>query len=145
MIGRGHSATYLRLLAVQLLAAGVTDNAFVTGNLIPVYADATGMVIQVLHEETDDVKAGDLLIRLDEQRARAALGVAEGELGRVVREVGGLFKLGCKCATKLLLARLCSTRRATTSSVTDRRSRAVRHPNKFCKMPRTRWRLSKPT
>src|ERR1700730_1277341 len=54
----------------------VTDNAFVTGNLIPVYADATGIVAEVLHEETEDVKKGDLLIRLDAQRARAALGDA---------------------------------------------------------------------
>jgi len=84
----------------------VTDNAFVTGNLIPVYADATGLVTQVLHEETDDVKAGDLLIRLDEQRARAALGVAEGELGRVVREVGGLF------ATRLQMCHKIASRSA---------------------------------
>jgi membrane fusion protein (multidrug efflux system) len=69
----------------------VTDNAFVTGNLIPVYADTTGIVVQVLHEETEDVKKGDLLMRLDEQRARAALGEAEGELGRAVRAVGALF------------------------------------------------------
>ncbi len=69
----------------------VTDNAFVTGNLIPVYADTTGIVAQVLYEETEDVKKGDLLIRLDEQRARATLGEAEGELGRAVRAVGALF------------------------------------------------------
>jgi membrane fusion protein, multidrug efflux system len=69
----------------------VTDNAFVTGNLIPVYADATGFVAQVLHEETQNVRKGDLLIRLDEQRAVAVLGEAEGELGRAVRAVGALF------------------------------------------------------
>ncbi len=69
----------------------VTDNAFITGNLIPVYADTTGIVAQVLHEETEDVKKGDLLIRLDEQRALATLGEAEGELGRAVRAVGALF------------------------------------------------------
>ncbi|MBI3274526.1 MAG: HlyD family secretion protein, partial [Methylocystis sp.] len=69
----------------------VTDNAFVNGNLIPVHADATGMVTRVLKEETEYVKKGDLLIRLDEQRARAALGQAEGELGRAVRAVGALF------------------------------------------------------
>jgi membrane fusion protein, multidrug efflux system len=69
----------------------VTDNAFVTGNLIPVYADATGFVAQVFYEETQNVKKGDLLIRLDEQRAAAALGQAEGELGRAVRAVGALF------------------------------------------------------
>jgi membrane fusion protein, multidrug efflux system len=39
----------------------VTDNAFVTGNLIPVHADATGVVVEVLSEETQYVKRGDCL------------------------------------------------------------------------------------
>ncbi|WP_156303157.1 biotin/lipoyl-binding protein, partial [Methylogaea oryzae] len=66
------------LLAAALAYAGywwlhgrhrlVTDNAFVTGNLIPVEADATGVVTQVLTEETRYVNKGDLLIRLDEHR-----------------------------------------------------------------------------
>lgn len=68
-----------------------TDNAFVTGNIIPVQSDATGVVAQVLAEETQMVNKGDVLIRLDAQRARAALGVAEAELGRAVRAVGALF------------------------------------------------------
>src|ERR1700731_5047361 len=80
----------------------VTDNAFVTGNLIPVYADATGIVAEVLHEETEDVKKGDLLIRLDAQRARAALGEAEGELGRAVRAVGALFATRQQMCQKIL-------------------------------------------
>jgi len=68
-----------------------TDNAFVTGNVIPVQADATGVVAQVLAEETQLVRKGDILLRLDAQRARAALGQAEAELGRAVRNVGALF------------------------------------------------------
>ncbi|MGB6324743.1 MAG: efflux RND transporter periplasmic adaptor subunit, partial [Methylocella sp.] len=80
----------------------VTDNAFVTGNLIPVYADATGIVVQVLYEETEDVKKGDLLIRLDAQRARAALGEAEGELGRAVRTVGALFAARQQACQRIL-------------------------------------------
>ncbi|QGM96050.1 HlyD family efflux transporter periplasmic adaptor subunit [Methylocystis parvus] len=68
-----------------------TDNAFVTGNIIPVQSDATGVVAQVLAEETQLVKKGDVLVRLDAQRARAALGQAEAELGRAVRNVGALF------------------------------------------------------
>src|ERR1700730_3988832 len=68
-----------------------TDNAFVTGNLIPVYADATGMVTQVYYEETERRNGGDLLIRLAAQRAAAALGQARGELARAVRTVGALF------------------------------------------------------
>ncbi|WP_363351485.1 HlyD family efflux transporter periplasmic adaptor subunit [Methylocystis echinoides] len=68
-----------------------TDNAFVSGNIIPVQADATGVVAKVLAEETQLVKNGDVLIQLDEQRARAALGQAEAELARAVRNVGALF------------------------------------------------------
>ncbi|PPD45817.1 MAG: secretion protein HlyD [Methylocystis sp.] len=68
-----------------------TDNAFVTGNIIPVQSDATGVVAQVLAEETQLVKAGEVLVKLDAQRAGAALGQAEGELGRAVRTVGALF------------------------------------------------------
>jgi membrane fusion protein, multidrug efflux system len=80
----------------------VTDNAFVTGNLIPVYADATGFVAQVYYEETQDVKKGDLVIRLDAQRAAAALGQAEGELGRAVRTVGALFAARRQACQRIL-------------------------------------------
>jgi membrane fusion protein (multidrug efflux system) len=68
-----------------------TDNAFVVGNIIPVDADATGVVAEVLVEETNKVKAGDLLVRLDEQRAKAALDQSGAELARAVRAVGGQF------------------------------------------------------
>jgi membrane fusion protein (multidrug efflux system) len=80
----------------------VTDNAFVTGNLIPVYADATGMVAEVFAEETQNVKRGDLLLRLDGQRAEAALGLAAGELGRSVRTVGALFATRQQMCQKIL-------------------------------------------
>jgi membrane fusion protein (multidrug efflux system) len=79
-----------------------TDNAFVTGNLIPVYADATGMVTQVYYEETEHVNGGDLLIRLDAQRAAAALGQARGELARAVRTVGALFAARRQACQKVL-------------------------------------------
>jgi len=79
----------------------VTDNAFVTGNLIPVEADATGVVTQVLAEETQHVNKGDVLVRLDEHRAQAALGQIGGELGRAVRGVGGLFATRQQLCQKL--------------------------------------------
>jgi membrane fusion protein (multidrug efflux system) len=68
-----------------------TDNAFVTGNILPVNADATGVVASVLVEETQLVKKGEVLVRLDAQRARASLAQAEADLGRAVRTVGALF------------------------------------------------------
>lgn len=68
-----------------------TDNAFVTGNILPVNSDATGVVAAVLVEETQLVKKGEVLVRLDAQRARASLAQAEADLGRAVCTVGALF------------------------------------------------------
>lgn len=78
-----------------------TDNAFVAGNLIPVEADATGIVTQVLAEETQFVNKGDLLVRLDEHRAHAVLGQSEGDLGWTVRKIGALFATRQQLCQKL--------------------------------------------
>ena len=103
---RARRLIFLSLVALLALAAGLyflirwnthdrfyvtTDNAFVVGNIIPVQADATGVVVEVLVEESNKVKAGDLLVRLDEQRAKAALDQSAAELARAVRVVGGQF------------------------------------------------------
>lgn len=68
-----------------------TDNAYVTGNLVPVAAQASGIVTQVLFEETQFVNRGDIMIRLDEHEAYAALGRARGRLGETVRRINSLF------------------------------------------------------
>lgn len=68
-----------------------TDNAYVTGNLIPVNAQASGIVTHVLAEETQFVNKGDVLIRLDQHEAAAALGRARGRLGETVRRIHALF------------------------------------------------------
>lgn len=96
----------LLLVALALAAAGAaygwhwwthdrfwvrTDNAYVTGNLIPVAAQASGIVTQVLAEETQFVNRGDVLVRLDEHEAYAALGRARGRLGEEVRRITALF------------------------------------------------------
>jgi len=80
----------------------VSHNAFVAGNLIPVEADATGIVTQVLVEESQYVNKGDLLIRLDEHRAQTALGQRRGELGQVVRDIGAVFSTHQQLCQKLL-------------------------------------------
>ena len=68
-----------------------TDNAYVAGNLVPVSAQASGIVTQVLAEETQFVNKGDLMIRLDEHEAYAASGRARGRLGETVRRINALF------------------------------------------------------
>ncbi|MDD5462738.1 MAG: HlyD family secretion protein [Methylococcales bacterium] len=80
----------------------VSHNAFVTGNLIPVEADATGIVTQVLIEESQYVNKGDLLVRLDEHRAQTTLGQRRGELGQIVREIGAVFSTHQQMCQKLI-------------------------------------------
>jgi membrane fusion protein (multidrug efflux system) len=78
-----------------------TDNAYVTGNLVPIAAQASGIVTQVLAEETQFVNKGDLMIRLDEHQAYAALGRARGRLGEEVRRIAALFMTRKQLAEKL--------------------------------------------
>ncbi|WP_447601019.1 efflux RND transporter periplasmic adaptor subunit [Nitrospira sp. Nam80] len=78
-----------------------TDNAYVTGNLVPVAAQASGIITQVLFEETQFVNRGDLMIRLDENLAYAALGRARGRLGEEVRRIAALFMTRKQLAEKL--------------------------------------------
>jgi membrane fusion protein (multidrug efflux system) len=80
----------------------VSHNAFITGNLIPVEADATGIVTQVLVEETQYVSKGELLVRLDGHRAQTVLGQRRGELGQVVREIGAVFSSHRQMCQKLI-------------------------------------------
>jgi len=94
----------------------VSHNAFVAGNLIPVEADATGIVTQVLVEESQYVNKGDLLVRLDQHRAQTALGQRKGELGQVVRNIGAVFSTHQQLCQKLLArsARLARVRHDVT-------------------------------
>ncbi|MGZ5526723.1 MAG: HlyD family efflux transporter periplasmic adaptor subunit, partial [Methylomonas sp.] len=94
----------------------VSHNAFVAGNLIPVEADATGIVTQVLVEESQFVNKGDLLVRLDEHRAQTALGQRKSELGQVVRDIGAVFSTHQQLCQKLLArsARLARVRHDVT-------------------------------
>lgn len=78
-----------------------TDNAYVTGNLVPVAAQASGIVTQVLAEETQFVNRGDVMIRLDEHQAYAALGRARGRLGEEVRRIAALFMTRKQLAEQL--------------------------------------------
>jgi len=82
-----------------------TDNAYVTGNLVPVAAQATGIITQVLFEETQFVNRGDVLVRLDEHEAYASLGRARGRLGETVRRINSLFLTQRQVGEKLAARR----------------------------------------
>jgi membrane fusion protein (multidrug efflux system) len=63
-----------------------TDNAYVGGNLVNVSSQVTGSVIEIRADETQLVKAGDPIVRLDPSDAEVALAQAEARLGTAVRQ-----------------------------------------------------------
>lgn len=68
-----------------------TDDAYVTGNIIQVTPQATGAVIAIYAEDTQFVKMGQPLIKLDDTDAQVSLSQAEAELAQTVRQVRSLF------------------------------------------------------
>jgi membrane fusion protein (multidrug efflux system) len=68
-----------------------TDNAYVQGNVVQVTPQVGGTVIAIDADDTDAVKAGQMLVRLDPVDARVALDQAEAQLAQTVREVRAIF------------------------------------------------------
>jgi len=68
-----------------------TDNAYVSGNVVLLTPQISGTVIAVGAQDTDFVKAGQPLIKLDRADAQVALDQAEAQLAETVREVRALY------------------------------------------------------
>ena len=68
-----------------------TDNAYVQANVVQITAQAGGTVTAIQADDTDYVKAGQLLVKLDPADARVALDQAEAALASTVRETRILF------------------------------------------------------
>ncbi|WP_428423208.1 HlyD family efflux transporter periplasmic adaptor subunit [Methylibium sp.] len=68
-----------------------TDNAYVQGNVVQITPQVGGTVLAINAEDTDFVKAGQPLVRLDPADAQVALDQAEAQLAQTVREVRTLF------------------------------------------------------
>src|SRR5271170_6746540 len=64
-----------------------TDDAYVDGNKVVISAQVSGTVIAVLTDDTQLVKGGQVLVRLDPIDAETALNRRAGELAQSVREV----------------------------------------------------------
>ena len=64
-----------------------TDNAYVQAPLVQITPRIDGTVVEVLVDDTDAVRAGQLLVRLDATDARLALQRAGAALAQAVREV----------------------------------------------------------
>ncbi len=68
-----------------------TDNAYVQGNVIQVTPQVGGTVMSIYADDTDFVKAGQPLVKLDPADAQVALDQAEAALGQTVRQVRTLY------------------------------------------------------
>jgi len=68
-----------------------TDDAYVGGNLVQITPQVAGTVVGVRAQDTDFVKAGQILIELDKADSAVALDEAEAQLARTVRQVRHLM------------------------------------------------------
>jgi membrane fusion protein (multidrug efflux system) len=68
-----------------------TDDAYVNGNVVQITPQIYGTVVSIGADDTQFVKAGQPLVRLDQADAKVALDQAEAQLAKTVREVRNLF------------------------------------------------------
>jgi membrane fusion protein (multidrug efflux system) len=78
-------ATLWWLLAGQYRET--TEDAYVDGNVVAVTAQVSGVITAIGADDTDYVKAGSNMVKLDDTDARLALSRAEAQLARSVRMV----------------------------------------------------------
>ncbi len=68
-----------------------TDDAYVSGNVVQITPQISGTVVGIGADNTQFVKAGQPLVRLDQADAKVALQQSEARLARTVRQVRSLF------------------------------------------------------
>ncbi len=67
-----------------------TDNAYVQAPIVQITPQVAGTVVAVLAEDTAQVQAGQVLVKLDATDARLALERAQAQLAQTLRELGAL-------------------------------------------------------
>jgi membrane fusion protein (multidrug efflux system) len=85
VIGAGASA-YVVLYGSNFVS---TDNAYAAVEMAQVTPSVGGTISEVLVSDTQAVKKGDVLVRIDQTDAAIALAQAEADLGRAIRRVKG--------------------------------------------------------
>jgi len=68
-----------------------TEDAYVSGNMVQITPQVAGTTIAIAADDTQFVRAGQLLVQLDRASPRAALLRDEATLGQTVREIRNLF------------------------------------------------------
>ena len=85
-----------------------TDNAFIEAKVVSISSRVPGTVTRVLVEDNQHVKAGDLLVELDEVDYRVRVAIAEAGVGVAENETSGeyLKAEGARATLQLAKARL---------------------------------------
>jgi membrane fusion protein (multidrug efflux system) len=68
-----------------------TDDAYVSGNVVEITPRVSGTVVAIGANNTQFVKAGQTLVRLDPSDAKVQLEESEAQLAKTVRQVRNLF------------------------------------------------------
>jgi membrane fusion protein (multidrug efflux system) len=84
-------AAYTLYWANVLRYTQSTDDAYVNGNVVQITPQISGTVVSIGADDTQFVKAGQPLVRLDQADAKVALDQSEAQLAKTVREVRNLF------------------------------------------------------
>ena len=114
---------WLSIAAAAFLAAGAgytaywladarwhvaTDDAYVDGNVVEITPQISGTVVAIGADDTQLVRAGKPLVRLDPADAQVALDEADAKLARTVREVRNQFSTtaGLKASVEVRASQL---------------------------------------
>src|SRR3954454_11492771 len=87
LIGAAYTAYWSSVLRYRQ----TTDDAYVNGNVVQITSQISGTVVSIGADDTQFVKAGQPLVRLDQADAKVALDQAEAQLAKTVREVRTMF------------------------------------------------------
>ncbi len=68
-----------------------TDDAYINGNVVQITPQVPGTVISIGADDSDFVREGQVLVKLDPADAEVALARSEAALAQTVRRVRGLF------------------------------------------------------
>ena len=68
-----------------------TDDAYVNGNLVQITPRVMGTVTAIEADDTDVIKAGETIVKLDPTDLRIALDASEANLAQTVRRVSTLY------------------------------------------------------